>query len=200
MKLFIYSFFYRMGLLGLFDTCLSKIAGLKDDIHLFNIKKKLEKRNSSFGKNSFIDPTVRFRIHERAKVVIGENVKILNDTWLIAEAGDELIIGNNTFISQNVVISGNIRIGNDVLIAGYVSIIDANHNYNDVSRNINEQGGKKQNIEIGSDVWIGAHSVVLQGVKIANHSIIGANSTVTHDVHEYVVVAGSPAKMIKKRK
>jgi acetyltransferase-like isoleucine patch superfamily enzyme len=200
MKLILYNFFYRIGLLSIFDTCLSKMTGLKDDIHLFLIKKKLEKRNSLFGKNTFIDTTVRFRIHEKAKVIIGDNVNILNDSWLIAEEGDEIVIGNNTFISQNVVISGNVKIGSNVLIAGYVSIIDANHNFDDVNKNINEQGGNKRDIEIGSDIWIGSHSVVLQGVKIADHSIIGANSTVTHDVNEYVIVAGSPAKIVKVRK
>ena len=199
MKSFLYSFFYRIGLLSLFDTTLSKMMGLKDDVHLFLIKKKLEKRNSSFGRNVFIDPTVKFRIHEKAKIIIGDNVKILNDTWLIAEEGDELRIGNNTFISQNVVISGNVKIGSNVLIAGYVSVIDANHNYSDVNRNMNEQGGSKADIIIGNDVWIGTHSVILQGVTIGHHSIIGANSTVTKDIGDFVVVAGSPARTIKNR-
>jgi maltose O-acetyltransferase len=51
-------------------------------------------------------------------------------------------------------------------------------------------------VTIGSDVFIGAESVILPGVTIGSRVIIGANSTVTHDVPDGVVVAGSPARVI----
>ena len=52
------------------------------------------------------------------------------------------------------------------------------------------------NVKIGDDVFIGAESVVLPGVCIGNRVIIGANSTVTHNIPDNVVAAGSPAKII----
>ena len=52
---------------------------------------------------------------------------------------------------------------------------------------------------IGNDVWIGANTVVLQGVTIGNGAIIGANSLVNHDVEPYSIVAGSPASQIRYR-
>ena len=51
-------------------------------------------------------------------------------------------------------------------------------------------------VTIGSNVFIGADTVVLPGVTIGDNVIVGANSTVTHDVPDNIVVAGSPAKII----
>ena len=52
---------------------------------------------------------------------------------------------------------------------------------------------------IGNDVWIGANSVILKGVTVHNGAIVGAGSVVTKDVPPYTVVAGNPAREIKKR-
>ena len=55
-------------------------------------------------------------------------------------------------------------------------------------------------VVIGDDVWIGQRVVILPGIKIGSHSIIGAGSVVTKDVDKYSVVAGNPARLIKQRK
>nr|WP_253946583.1 CatB-related O-acetyltransferase [Palleniella intestinalis] len=52
---------------------------------------------------------------------------------------------------------------------------------------------------VGNDVWIGQNAVILPGVHIGDGAIIGLNSVVTHDVEPYSVVAGNPAKVIRKR-
>ena len=52
---------------------------------------------------------------------------------------------------------------------------------------------------IGNDVWIGQNAVILPGVQIGNGAIIGANSIVGSNVKPYTVVAGNPAKPIRKR-
>ncbi|MBO4922842.1 MAG: CatB-related O-acetyltransferase [Bacteroidales bacterium] len=52
---------------------------------------------------------------------------------------------------------------------------------------------------VGNDVWIGANAIIIQGVKIGNGAVIGAGSVVTHDVGDYEIVAGNPAKVIRKR-
>jgi len=53
--------------------------------------------------------------------------------------------------------------------------------------------------KIGHDVWIGAGVFIIQGVRIGNGAVIGAGSVVTHDVENYEIVAGNPAKCIRKR-
>ena len=52
---------------------------------------------------------------------------------------------------------------------------------------------------IGNDVWIGKNAVILPGVHIGDGAIIGANSVVGSDVEPYTIVAGNPAKSIRKR-
>jgi len=52
---------------------------------------------------------------------------------------------------------------------------------------------------IGNDVWIGIGVLILSGVKIGDGAVIGANSFVTKDVEPYSIVAGNPAKLIRKR-
>lgn len=52
---------------------------------------------------------------------------------------------------------------------------------------------------IGNDVWIGQNAVILPGVHIGDGAIIGANSIVGSDVEPYTIVAGNPAKVVRKR-
>lgn len=66
-----------------------------------------------------------------------------------------------------------------------------------------EEWGKeltaKGPIVVGSDVWIGAQSIIMSGVTIGNGAVVAANSVVNKDVPAYAIVAGSPAKVIKYR-
>jgi len=50
------------------------------------------------------------------------------------------------------------------------------------------------------DVWIGARCGIVDGVTIGNHAVVGMNSTVTKDVPDYAIVAGSPARIIGDRR
>ena len=54
-------------------------------------------------------------------------------------------------------------------------------------------------IEIGSDVWIGADSIVLSGVRIGHGAVVAANSVVNRDVAPYAIVGGSPARVLRMR-
>lgn len=78
---------------------------------------------------------------------------------------------------------------------------DGKHQYNQVSNfpfPTNEIGDKK-GITIGNDVWIGLNALILNGVKIGNGVTIAAGAVVTKDVPDYCVVAGVPAKVVKKK-
>ncbi len=54
-------------------------------------------------------------------------------------------------------------------------------------------------VHIGNDVWLGAHAVVLPGVTINDGSVVAAGAVVANDVPRYSVIAGMPAKVIKRR-
>ncbi|OGK21567.1 hypothetical protein A3C23_01650 [Candidatus Roizmanbacteria bacterium RIFCSPHIGHO2_02_FULL_37_13b] len=57
----------------------------------------------------------------------------------------------------------------------------------------------KGDVIIGNDVWIGYGATILSGITIGNGAVIGARSVVTHNVADYTMVAGNPARIIKKR-
>jgi len=62
-----------------------------------------------------------------------------------------------------------------------------------------EASKNKGDMVIGNDVWIGLEATIMPGVTIGDGAIIGAKSVVTHNVEPYSVVAGNPARVIKKR-
>ncbi|MGN7225875.1 DapH/DapD/GlmU-related protein [Dietzia maris] len=77
--------------------------------------------------------------------------------------------------------------------------MSSTHNFEGVSEPIADQGIKLRPTVICNNVWIGAQSVIVAGVKIGSGSVIAANAVVTRDVDPYMVVAGSPARVIRRR-
>jgi acetyltransferase-like isoleucine patch superfamily enzyme len=69
----------------------------------------------------------------------------------------------------------------------------------EIEQPIYQQPVRSQGIEIGRDVWLGAHVGIKDGVKIADQAIVGMNSMVTKDVAEREIVAGNPARFIRYR-
>lgn len=108
-----------------------------------------------------------------------------------------LIIGHHVGISgSSIAVSEHIEIGNYVLIGSGCLITDSDaHPVDPEGR---RSGGKTKTkpIVIEDDVFIGARSIILKGVRISRGSVIGAGSVVTKDVLEYSIVAGNPARVI----
>ena len=110
--------------------------------------------------------------------------------------------GKNTKIGKNVFINsccrfqdnGGIEIGDKTMIGPNVTITTLNHDINSETR-IN---ATPKPVKIGKNVWIGADCTILPGVTIEENSVIGAGSVVTKNVPNNVVVAGNPAKVIKR--
>jgi acetyltransferase-like isoleucine patch superfamily enzyme len=111
-------------------------------------------------------------------------------------------IGEDSAIGHGVQIHGlgGVTIGNNVLIAGQSFIVALSHKYDDTDKYISEQGFSAKGITIEDDVWIGANVKVIDGVTIKKGSIIGAGSFVNKDIDEYCIAAGSPCRVIRKRK
>ena len=111
-------------------------------------------------------------------------------------------IGNASGIGHHFHLQGSkLIMGNNIIMAPYVTILGAGHKYMDKNTPIGKQGNfEKTCLIIGDDVWIGRHVIILPGCRhICNGAVIGAGSVVTHDVPEYAVVGGNPAKVIKYR-
>lgn len=94
---------------------------------------------------------------------------------------------------------GWVRLGNDVMTGSHVVFISGGrqHSFEDVSRPMRQQHGGKKQVTIGDDVWIGAQAVVMEDVS--SGTVIGAGSIVTRQYPELSVIAGNPARVLRKR-
>ena len=113
-----------------------------------------------------------------------------------ADYGRNIRIGKNVWIQQGCTFMdrGGITIGDNVFIAPKVNLVTLNHSLAPALRSATVA----KPIVIEDGVWIGINSTILQGVTVGKNSVVGANSVVTHDVPPNTVVAGNPAKFVKK--
>ena len=107
-------------------------------------------------------------------------------------------IKEGVYIGANCMI-GKVDIGKDVLIGSNVDILSGKHQHSigDTEVTIRFQKGEFKKIIIGEDTWIGNSSVIMD--DIGKGCIIGAGSVVTQPIGDYSIVAGNPAKIIRKR-
>lgn len=110
--------------------------------------------------------------------------------------GHDSAMGNDCFVGA----AGGVKIGCYVAIGQNVRFHSENHEFHDKSKMICEQGVTNQGIEVGDDVWIGAGAVILDGVKIGNGCVIGANTLVNKDIPDYSIAVGNPVRIIGERK
>lgn len=112
----------------------------------------------------------------------------------VVSIGDRCLIGRGSGIVGHF----SIEIGNDVWTGHHVYITDQNHGYKDVRRPISQQSQPERPVKIGNGSWLGHGSVVLPGVTIGEHVVIGANAVVTKDIPAFSVAVGSPARVIRQ--
>jgi maltose O-acetyltransferase len=114
---------------------------------------------------------------------------------------DRIQIGQDCVINQGVYLSSRnkIAIGNNVVLSARCMLIDSGFDLNTyIDAPQNERPYLMSAIVIEDNVWIGAGAIVLPNTHIGQNSIIGAGSVVTKDVAAFSVVAGNPAKLIRK--
>jgi len=153
-----------------------------------------------WGHRSFIIPE-NVTISGFRNIKVGQNLRLCPDVKVFCSNG-KLIFGNNFFANYNCFFSSEgalISFGNNCQLGPNVTIINRNHNYDDRNTPIIEQGYNSKDILIGNDVWIGANTVILPGVRIGDGAVIGAGSIVSRDVEPYSVIACNPAAKIKDR-
>ncbi len=158
-------------------------------------------------------------LREMETVEIGENCFISPLAHIFAEPGRKITIGDNCFIAADCTLHGPLEIGNEVAInhhcildggrvgiklhdqvrmAAYCHLYAFDHGMA-LDEPIYKQPVRSKGIEIGRDVWLGAHVGIKDGIKIGDQAIVGMHSMVTKDVKEKMIVAGNPAKFIRYR-
>jgi 2,3,4,5-tetrahydropyridine-2,6-dicarboxylate N-acetyltransferase len=153
----------------------------KDKINKF--KMEHDRRNSAIPLMDLLNIDARIEPGAiiRDKVVIGKSAVIMMGAVVNigAEIGEGAMIDMNAVVGARGKIGNRVHLGAGAVVAGVL------------------EPPSKDPCEIGDDVLIGANSVILEGVKIGKGSVVAAGSVVVEDVPEGVVVAGTPAKIIK---
>lgn len=165
-------------------------------IHITNLK-----RGISLDTSINIHKSVVISTAFGGEILVKEQTELQVGVCLMTYGGI-IEIGKRCSINPYTVIYGHGRgtiIQDDVLIAGHCLIIPANHNFSDLHTTINSQGINSKGIIIESNVWIGAGCKILDGVTIGYGSIVAAGSVVTKSIEPLSIVAGIPAKIIRKR-
>lgn len=162
----------------------------------------LKLKGAKIGQNSYIAPGYDYLLVKLDNITIGNNSIIGRNAYiqLIGQNG-KITIGDHTSISRYVSISAkeHVSIGNNCLISYNVSILDHDHLID--NPNISPIDGgltDGDNITIGDDCFIGAHSFILKGVTLGKHCAVGANSVVTKSFPAYSLIAGNPAILLRK--
>jgi maltose O-acetyltransferase len=110
--------------------------------------------------------------------------------------GDQVYIGEDLIIIDELDDRERVRIGNGVAIAERVTLVVSSHpNFSAIRPFVKCVHGY---IDIGDDAWLGTGCIILPNVRIGRGAVVGAGSVVTKDVPDFTVVAGVPAKAIKK--
>lgn len=127
---------------------------------------------------SMIHPSVSFRSAQN--VVIGDHTRIQSGCVLWASPGSRIEIGDHSGLGPGTMVFSS----NHELTPGTPYHL---------------QPWKEQDVVIGADVWVGAGCIIVAGVSIGSGSVVAAGSVVTRDIPPGSVVAGVPAKVIRRR-
>ena len=114
--------------------------------------------------------------------------------------GTTLRVGSNSQLGANARIDAEVTIGDDVVMGPDVVIMAISHEFEDPSIPVRLQGARpRYPVVIGNDVWIATRVIIMPGVTIGDHSIIGANSVVVRNIPPLSVAAGVPCRVIRRR-
>ena len=146
------------------------------------------------------------KLFEPYLVVVGDHVRICSNAWINAkdnrcDGRPTLRIGDHTYIGRMVHINAwqDVDIGANVLIGDRVSILDADHHFDDANTPIRWQGDCfLGSVRLLDGCWIGSGAVIMPGVTIGRNAVVAANAVVTRDVADRTVVGGVPSKVIRK--
>jgi acetyltransferase-like isoleucine patch superfamily enzyme len=139
------------------------------------------------------------RIAGEGEVVFGEGITLFGKIVpieLLAHKGARIMIGDNTFINYGSSITAHelVTIGRHCLLGHYTFILD-NNQHGIKQRNVLPPSSP---VVVEDHVWICAHVVILSGVRIGHHSVIGAGSVVTKNIPPNSVAMGNPARFVQR--
>jgi acetyltransferase-like isoleucine patch superfamily enzyme len=143
-----------------------------------------------------------------ASIHIGEDTLIGRDcSLLVGYAPDDpdipergIVVGDRCVIGAGTTITAHesILIGDDVWFGNHVFVSDASHGYQDPETPVGRQLGAHQAVVVGAGTWVGHGAIILPGARIGRQVVVGAGSVVRGTVPDHAVVAGVPARVVRR--
>lgn len=136
-----------------------------------------------------------FETEKNSEIVFGDRVgfrcKYCSNVFTIYE-GARIEVGDDAFFNGSIINAKNrIKIGKKSLLSWHVSVMDSD--LHDLS---NTRKERVKSVEIGDYVLVGTGTVILAGVKIGSHCVIGSNSVVSKDIPDHSIAVGAPCKVV----
>jgi acetyltransferase-like isoleucine patch superfamily enzyme len=134
-------------------------------------------------------------------ITIADGVFLGRNTILSCKNGN-IDLGEEANIGFNVEIfsAADVRVGARTLIAAYTYLVGGDHLFDRVDVPVLQQGRTARGIDVGENVWLGAHVVITDGSRIGRDAVIGAGAVVIGDVPEFHIAAGVPARIVRDRR
>lgn len=169
--------------------------------------KLMYKKYINVGRNCILEDDVFIHGLSERGIELSDNVTIakgaqLIGTGVVRNKGIGIIIGTGSAIGSNNFIGGQggVQIGENVILGPYVKIFSENHNINQDDKPIKLQGENRKGVKINNNCWIGAGVTILDGVELAEGTVVAAGAIVTKShLEKNMIIGGIPAKIIKNR-
>lgn len=131
---------------------------------------------------------------------VGEDCLILENVWV--EYPESLRLGNHVNIARGTIINaaGGVDIADWVLIGPEVIMYSQDHVFDDIDVPISMAPDRQAPIRIERAAWISSRAIITAGVTIGEGAVVAAGAVVTRDVEPFTVVAGVPARVLRKRR
>jgi acetyltransferase-like isoleucine patch superfamily enzyme len=155
-----------------------------------------------------ISADVRLLAFEDGRIELGAGTTLSEGTVLSCGDADngfgDIAIGDGTWVGQYNNLragGGRIQVGRNCLISQFCTLVATNHRIERAAP-IQTQGAAvdRRGVVLGDDVWLGAGTAVMPGVRIGDGAVVGANAVVTRDVPAYEIWGGVPARRIGERR
>lgn len=175
-------------------------------------KMMLKVKGVKYGKNLKLIGWPFIFQSKNSSVEIGENCRfnssffsnllgLYQRTIIIARYGGKIKIGNKVGISGSTLYAwDSIEIGNKTIIGANTKIMD--NDFHPIDPADREKGGRfavpTAPVKIGENCFIGCNSIILKGTKLGDNCVVGAGSVVHGEFEDNCVIAGNPAKVIKR--
>lgn len=159
------------------------------------------------------------------KIHLGDNVVIDDNVMLDAKGTDNkgIHIADGTFVGRNTILSckdgdiyigektnigfnceifsgGKVVLGSKIFLAAYCYLVGGTHKFDRTDMPIMDQEREARGITVGDNTWLGAGTVIDDGVDIGHDAIVGAGAVVNRNVEDFAIVGGVPAKFLKDRR